>query len=114
MRPRGHPKQKGARSVWPPAAERGEVSANELDFDRVETLVGTLLSHEWPGAGTLGEDARNGEAIANYVATLSPQDKDLLLREYLLMEVMLDEVDGPSVANAVDTYLPAVEIEPGA
>jgi hypothetical protein len=85
---------------------------DELDFEQIEALVSALLDHAWPGAANLREDASNGEAIGNYVASLSASDRDLLLREYLVLEVMLDEVGGPSVANAVNTYLPPLPNEP--
>ena len=85
---------------------------NELDFERSESLIGALLDHDWPAMATLTDDASNGEAIASYVAGLAPNDKDLLLRDYLLMEVMLDEVDGPGVADAVNTFLPPLPGEP--
>ena len=112
MRPRGHPPRKDARSVWPSAKGAQRVDPEELDFDRLEALIGALLSHEWPGAAKLSDEASTGEAIDSYIASLAPSDKDLLLRDYLLLEVMLDEVDGPGVANAVNTFLPPLSVEP--
>ena len=111
-RPRGHPRGKGRQEVWPGKASTSGVDLNKLDFDRVETLVGALLSREWPELTKLPENVSYGEAIVSYIATLAPHDKDLLLREYLLLEVMLDEEDGPSVADAVNTFLPPLEVEP--
>jgi hypothetical protein len=87
---------------------------SELDFERTEALIGALLDRDSPVMAKLSDDASNGEAIASYVASLAPDDKDLLLRDYLLLEVMLDEVDGPGVANAVNTFLPPLAAEPSA
>lgn len=114
MRPRGRPRGQGKQAVWPNAlaTARAARDHNAIDFDRVEGLVGALLERDWPGAHTLPADATHGEAIASYVAGLAASDKDLLLHEYLILEVMLDEVDGPGVANAVDTFLPPLAHPP--
>lgn len=102
-----------ARQAWPVAEEATETGeavagkeADDLDFERLDVLLGALLDRNWPGVAGFADDASTGEAIAHYVAGLREDDKELLLRSYLLLEVMLDEADEPGVANVVSNRLP--------
>src|SRR5690348_9281520 len=109
MRPRGRPPRLKPRAtnVWPlpPGFKQTE---DALDFDRIDVLLGALLAHEWPQAHTLGNISQ-GEAISHFIASLNDSDKTLLLQDYLLLEVMLDEAGGPGVANLVCESLPPLE-----
>lgn len=98
--------------AWPLMAEAAEAELeparhdpNDLDFGRLDELLGALLERDWSGVEGFPDTATTGEAIAHYVVGLAEDDKELLLRAYLLLEVMLDEADKPGVANVVNDRL---------